>query len=396
MMDSGSDIVPAAITEDVQTRLNTLNYASSLINSNEANLDKARQDYQSLLSEATQVLSTYSKKLKSSIEKSRPYYENQVKKKKLLEDLQQNSEAYSTVWTEHDKAVSILKSYSIDVAKFVDGDESKLEVVNNAVQRVNKTKVELNDLKKKHKDIISQCTIIEENLRVYRSRMGMAIRKSQPYFDMQDIYNRKMAVQCLQKVGLWTTGMTQGPAHSAKDAKQVIDRLTVEVKSAKLLYAQTMNNLEAISNRIHESRRLGHWLNSPLTSPRTHGVGAEVSNSSSEREEVAATPTMLEAGGTEEVSASLSPPSSPRHTPPGQADTDTEADSEVGGGPAFFGSSYVATLRKSAGNPLLSDVVSALHSCSMGPAMQTTQSKDEQTDSLALTVRSQHSRSQSL
>lgn len=372
-MDSGSDIVPAAITEDVQTRLNTLNYASSLINSNEANLDKARQDYQSLLSEATQVLSTYSKKLKSSIEKSRPYYENQVKKKKLLEDLQQNSEAYSTVWTEHDKAVSILKSYSIDVAKFVDGDESKLEVVNNAVQRVNKTKVELNDLKKKHKDIISQCTIIEENLRVYRSRMGMAIRKSQPYFDMQDIYNRKMA-----------------------DAKQVIDRLTVEVKSAKLLYAQTMNNLEAISNRIHESRRLGHWLNSPLTSPRTHGVGAEVSNSSSEREEVAATPTMLEAGGTEEVSASLSPPSSPRHTPPGQADTDTEADSEVGGGPAFFGSSYVATLRKSAGNPLLSDVVSALHSCSMGPAMQTTQSKDEQTDSLALTVRSQHSRSQSL
>lgn len=140
----------------------------------------------------------------------------------------------------------------------------------------------------------------------------------------------------------------------------MIDRLTVEVKSAKLLYAQTMSSLEAISNRIHESRRLGHWLNSPLTSPRTRGVGSEVSNSSGEGTRVAATPALSAAEGRkgEEISASLSLPSSPRHTPPGQADTDTEADSEVGGGLTFFGSSYVATLRKSAVNPLPSDVVS--------------------------------------
>lgn len=81
-------------------------------------------------------MSTWSKKLKSSIEKSRPYFETQAKKKKLLEDLQLNSEAYNAARTEHDKAVSILKSYNIDVAKFVEGDESKLEVVNSAVQKV--------------------------------------------------------------------------------------------------------------------------------------------------------------------------------------------------------------------------------------------------------------------
>ncbi|KAL5103458.1 SH3 domain-binding protein 5 [Taenia crassiceps] len=337
-MDPESDVVPVAITEDVQTRLNTLNYASSLINSNEVNLEKP------------------------------------ARKKKLLEDLQLNSKAYSAVRTEHDEAVSILTSYNIDVAKFVEGDESKLEVVNSTVQKVNRTKMELNELREKHKEILSQCSIVEEDLRLYRSRMGMAIRKSQPYFDMQDTYNRKMA-----------------------DAKQVIDRLTVEVKSAKSLYAQTMSSLEAISNRIHESRRLGYWFNSPLTSPRTRGVGSEVSNSSGEGLRVAATPALSAAGrGGEEISTSLSLPSSPRHTPPGQADTDTEADSEIGGGAAFFGSSYLATLRKSAVNPLHSDVVSALHSCSLGPRLRTTQSKGEQTDLLALTVRSQHLRSQSL
>ncbi|VDM31395.1 unnamed protein product [Hydatigera taeniaeformis] len=331
MMDSDSDIVPVAITEDVQ---------------------KARQDYQSLLSEASRVLSAYAKKFKSSIEKSRPFYENQAKKKKLLVDLQLNSEAFSTLRTEHDEAVSILKSYNIDVAKFVEGEESKLEAVNAAVQKVNKTKMELNELKKKHKEVLAQCSIIEEDLRLHRSRMGTAIRRSQPYFDMQDAYNRKM-----------------------EDAKQVIDRLTVEVKSAKLLYAKTMSSLEAISNRIHESRRLGHWLNSPLTSPRTRGVGAEVSNSSSEGARAVATPTLSDVGRREGISASVSLPSSPRHTPPGQADTDTEADSEVTRRPAFL-ESYVATLRKSAASPLPLDVVSALHSCSVEPEFRITQSKD--------------------
>ncbi|KAL5963711.1 hypothetical protein TSMEX_008557 [Taenia solium] len=121
-MDSESDILPVAIGEDVQ---------------------KARRHYQSLLSEATQVLSTFSKKLKSSIEKSRPYYEAQAKKKKLFGDLQLNSEAYSAVRTEHDEAVSILKSYNIDVAKFVEGDESRLEVVNSAVQKVKMSETQI-------------------------------------------------------------------------------------------------------------------------------------------------------------------------------------------------------------------------------------------------------------
>lgn len=97
---------------------------------------KARHDYQTLLSEAARILSAQSKKLKSSIQSARPYYELQVQKKGMLKKLQANSKAYRDAQTEHDKAVSVLGTYNIDIAKFNVGDESQLEVVNGAIQKV--------------------------------------------------------------------------------------------------------------------------------------------------------------------------------------------------------------------------------------------------------------------
>lgn len=121
----------------------------------------------------------------------------------------------------------------------------------------------------------------------------------------------------------------------------MIDRLTAEVKSAKKLYSQTMDSLESISNRIHESRRLGHWLNSPAVSPRIRGVGADGSCSSE-------VPTSISApsNGLDGVEVSSPLPSSPRHTPPGKDDTDTEAEGDMTDESAFFESPYAPTLRK--------------------------------------------------
>ena len=133
-----------------------------------------------------------------------------------------------------------------------------------------------------------------------------------------------------------------------KESKQLIERLTSEVKSAKQLYAQTMQSLEAISNRIHESRRLGHWLNSPpaSSSSRCRGVGAEGIEETS--------PVMKDASAS-------SLPSSPRHTPPGQADTDSELaelDLTAAGKSTFFASTTTPTsiTSKSVRNPLFSGV----------------------------------------
>nr|CDS27314.1 SH3 domain binding protein 5 [Hymenolepis microstoma] len=350
-MDHDNDVFPAVIAENVQARLNTLNYASSLINKNCTSLDKVRKDYQALLTETCQTLSTYSKRLKSSIGKARPYHELQAKKKALLAELQRNSEAYSAISTEYDKAKDVLNFYNIDVAKFDLSEESQLEVVNNAIQKVNSTKLALATLKSRHAELLTQCAVVDSDISRHRSSASLAIRKSQVYFDLQASFNQRM-----------------------EEAKAEIDRLTAEVESAKKLYSETMSSLEAISNRIHESRRLGHWLNSPPTSPRLRGVGADGSCSSEL--------TPAEAG--------TSLPSSPRRTPPGQDDTDTEAMELEGADTSdFFG--FHPTLRKPSGKRLISELTSNLESCTL-----TMRTKGEQTDLLPVEVKSLHSRSQSL
>ncbi|VDO05715.1 unnamed protein product [Rodentolepis nana] len=448
----------------LQERLNTLNYASSLINKNGTSLDKARKDYESLLTETCQTLSTYSKRLKSSIGKARPYHELQAKKKALLAELQKNSKAYIAVSTEYDQAKGILNFYNIDVAKFDLSDESQLEIVNSAIQKVNSTKLTLATLKSRHAEILNQCAVVDSDISRHRSSASFAIRKSQVYFDLQASFNQRMENSVVFK--FWSIGLHvfrlsnalkrwrprsyndfclslfkytfTGPINRSEfklsvhswaqisrmfsrgrggtvgercdgvvtvmaqcshdspraafvpvdglsqielslskidsEAKAEIDRLTAEVESAKKLYSQTMNSLEAISNRIHESRRLGHWLNSPPTSPRLRGVGADGSCSSEM--------TPAEAG--------ISLPSSPRRTPPGQDDTDTEAvELEGAESSNFIG--FHPTLHKLDDNRLISELTSNLESCTL-----TMRTQGEQTDLLPVEVKSVHSRSQSL
>lgn len=104
----------------------------------------------------------------------------------------------------------------------------------------------------------------------------------------------------------------------AQEAKRRVEGLTEGVRANKTLYSQTMRSLETISNRIHESRRQGEWLRSPRLQPRFSGVGLEDDKH------------VVETTRSRDSTSSLcSLPSSPRRTPPGQADTDTEAESEI-------------------------------------------------------------------
>ncbi|KAM7540502.1 hypothetical protein Aperf_G00000019729 [Anoplocephala perfoliata] len=173
-----------------------------------------------------------------------------------------------------------------------------------------------------------------------------------------------------------------------EEAKAEIDRLTAEVKSAKKLYSQTMDSLEAISNRIHESRRLGHWLSSPLVAPRICDVGADCSCSS----EIMPPSKSAPSSGLEDRVEFSSPlPNSPRHTPPGQDDTDIEAEGNMIDETTFLEFPYASTLRKSGTKHPIFELASDLKSYSIK-----TETKGEQADLLSVEARPPHSRSQSL
>nr|VZI40760.1 unnamed protein product [Spirometra erinaceieuropaei] len=114
--------------------LDKLNQASSSINQLETQLEECRRQFQLSLTEGSKELSASYRKLKSSIEKSRPYFELFARRQQLVSDIRRNSEQYRSAQTEFEAAQSVLDSYS-SVAKFEDEDWPRLEGVNRAIDK---------------------------------------------------------------------------------------------------------------------------------------------------------------------------------------------------------------------------------------------------------------------
>ncbi|KAL7061388.1 hypothetical protein AAHC03_01167 [Spirometra sp. Aus1] len=138
---------------------------------------ECRRQFQLSLSEGSKELSASYRKLKSSIEKSRPYFELFARRQQLVSDIRRNSEQYRSAQTEFEAAQSVLDSYS-SVAKFEDEDWPRLEGVNRAIDKVNLWKNKSRDLQAEHERMLSQCCAYEEELSHLRSRLGSSIRKA--------------------------------------------------------------------------------------------------------------------------------------------------------------------------------------------------------------------------
>lgn len=78
--------------------------------------------------------------------------------------------------------------------------------------------------------------------------MKSVVQKSRPYFEQKEDFQTKLMAQ-----------------------KKKVEELQRSVAQAKLLYAETLKNLEMISEEIHEKRA--------ALRPREPGVGAEKNSS---------------------------------------------------------------------------------------------------------------------
>lgn len=91
---------------------------------------------------------------------------------------------------------------------------------------------------------------IEENLKQYEEKLQKFINKSRLYFDEKALCQEQLNTQ-----------------------KQRIETLKKDIIKAKSFYAQTLKNLEQISNEIHQ-RRGTKPDDDILKHPREPGVGA--------------------------------------------------------------------------------------------------------------------------
>uniref|UniRef100_A0A0X3P6C5 SH3 domain-binding protein 5-like n=1 Tax=Schistocephalus solidus TaxID=70667 RepID=A0A0X3P6C5_SCHSO len=337
-------------TEEVKVELDKLNLASSSINQLENQLEECRRQFQLALSEGSKQLSATYRKLKSSIEKSRPYSEVFYRRQQLILDIQRNSEQYGVAQAEFEAAQSVLDNYS-SAAKFQHTDLSQLDDVNRAIDKVNLWKKKSRDLQAEHEQMLSQCRAYEEELSLLRSQLGSSIKKAKPYFEMKFEFSQRM-----------------------EEAKSYVDSLSERLKENKALYSQTLRQLEAISDRIHASRRSlglegehcvnglqGTFLSACL---RGSGVGAEAKSdplSEALRQRLSPfssplPPPCSSPNRQKRLLSSISSiPDSPRRTPPGQLDTDPEEEGSLTAGQTTF-SDFL---------PILNGLREALNSCKL-------------------------------
>lgn len=96
---------------------------------------------------------------------------------------------------------------------------------------------------------------IDERLKHHEEKLQKFITKSRPYFDEKTVCQEQLNTQ-----------------------KSRIESIKKDINRAKSFYAQTLKNLEQISNEIHMKRQGHKCENDLLNRPREPGVGAELNS----------------------------------------------------------------------------------------------------------------------
>lgn len=129
-------------------------------------------------------------------------------------------------------------------------DNAWQEMLNHATIKVMEAENQKTEYGHEHQRKALICKQIEENLKQHEEKLHKFIQKSRTYFEEKTICQDQLNTQ-----------------------KHRIEALKQEIIKAKNFYAQTLKNLEQISNEIH-MRRGTKPDDDILKHPREPGVGA--------------------------------------------------------------------------------------------------------------------------
>eukprot|EP00095_Tigriopus_kingsejongensis_P007357 maker-scaffold706_size108852-snap-gene-0.14 protein:Tk07357 transcript:maker-scaffold706_size108852-snap-gene-0.14-mRNA-1 annotation:"hypothetical protein DAPPUDRAFT_48825" len=234
----------------VQEELEKLNVCTEEINQLEVQLEDANCMFRTFLSDSTHMLKAMAKKLGSCIEKARPYFEALEIYQKAQKECQSAATHYQRASGIHAAAketIALAEQRFISNANDWKFDNAWQEMLNHATIKVMEAETKKTDSEAEHMRKAEAFQIAEAEVHKLEKKLSRHIHKSQPYFEQKDLFNKALA-----------------------DQKSKVQELQRKISGTKAQYAQSLRNLEDISESIHEQRK--------LREPREPGVGAELNS----------------------------------------------------------------------------------------------------------------------
>ncbi|CAG0891121.1 unnamed protein product [Darwinula stevensoni] len=219
----------------VRIELENLNSCTDEINRLEMELDDANAAFRQILSESTQHLRYLSSKLGSCIEKARPYYKAKDVAKKAQMECQKAAIQFQRANGIHQAAketISLAEERFLSQKGSWDFDSAWQEMLNHATMKVMEAEKQRAASQREHQETASFFTQAERKVQHLEGRLKRHIVKSKPYFEHKESLERQLQQQ-----------------------KQKIQQLQTAVTVAKQKYADSLQNLECISERIHARRK---------------------------------------------------------------------------------------------------------------------------------------------
>lgn len=231
----------------IQGELEALNNATDEINRLETEVDVANASFRNTLSESSQQLKILAKKVGKSIEKARPYYEAREVALKAHREAQEAAIKYQRANGIHRAAketIFVAEQRLLNMADKREFDTAWQQMINHATQKLNEAEFAKIVNEREHMTKSAIFVEAEHRLQKLEKDLRAAINKSRPYFEKKELFDNL----------LWRQ-------------KRSLQEKCGKVQAAKRRYADALNNLEQISEEIHE-QRLARKLREP-------GVGAD-------------------------------------------------------------------------------------------------------------------------
>lgn len=265
---SDEDCSDVELDPRIQIELEKLNTTTDEINKLELEYDEAHQTFRLLLNECTRRLNLLSRKLGSCIEKSRPYYEILKQTKKAQQECQEAAVQYQKangIYAAAKETVALAEQRFLTNQHEWQFDNAWQEMLNHATMKVMEAENQRAESGREHQRRAAIFKDLEEKLKQLEEKQVKNIIKARPYFDEKVLCEEQLNTQ-----------------------KERIEAIRKDITRTKNFYAQTLKNLEQISNEIHMMRSSKNM--DILKRPREPGVGAAASSTFEEGEAMPSLP----------------------------------------------------------------------------------------------------------